>query len=167
MDPGHGLGWLWGDQAGGIPADAPLPTLLLAASKLMGAYYGATVALAGVRISPAGLGVLRVLLAGDGLKSSDVAARGLSSPGTLTSVVNTLVREGYVERRRDADDRRVVRLFVTERGRRACEDYTALAGPRWREAFGFVSPDDEPVIRKFFVDMIEQFGELIRKERGR
>jgi DNA-binding MarR family transcriptional regulator len=167
MDPGHGLGWLWGDQVGGVPADAPLPTLLLAASKLMGAYYGATVALAGVRISPAGLGVLRVLLAGDGLKSSDVAARGLSSPGTLTSVVNTLVREGYVERRRDADDRRVVRLFVTERGRRACEDYTALAGPRWREAFGFVSPDDEPVIRKFFVDMIEQFGELIRKERGR
>jgi hypothetical protein len=37
--------------------------------------------------------VLRVLLAGDGLKSSDVAARGWSSPGTLTSVETTLVRE--------------------------------------------------------------------------
>jgi DNA-binding MarR family transcriptional regulator len=111
--------------------------------------------------------VLRVLLAGDGLKSSDVAARGLSSPGTLTSVVDRLVREGYVERRRDADDRRVVRLFVTERGRRACEDYYSVAGPRWHDAFDFVDPDDEPVIRKFFVDMIEQFGELIRKERGR
>ena len=36
-----------------------------------------------------------------------------------------------------------------------------------RDAFGFVSPDDEPVIRKFFVDMIERFGELIRKERGK
>jgi DNA-binding MarR family transcriptional regulator len=167
MGPGHGLGWLWGDQPGGVPADAPLSTLLLAASKLMGAFYGDTVARAGVRISPAGLSVLRVLLAGDGLKSSDVAARGLSSPGTLTSVVNTLVREGYVERRRDVGDRRVVRLFVTEKGRRACENYTSLAGPRWREAFGFVDPADEPAIRKFFIDMIEQFGELIRKERGR
>ena len=164
---GHGAGWIWGDPADGIPADAPLHTLLLAASRVMGAFYASTLVQAGLRISPAGLGVLRVLLAGDGLKSSDVAARGWSSPGTLTSVVNTLVREGYVERRPDPGDRRVVRLYVTDEGRRICADYLALAGPRWRDAFDFVSPADEPVIRKFFVDMIGQFSELTRKERSR
>ena len=164
---GHGAGWIWGDPADGIPADAPLHTLLLAASRLMGAYHAGTLAHAGLRISPAGLGVLRVLLAGDGLKSSDVAARGWSSPGTLTSVVNTLVREGYVERRRDSGDRRVVRLYVTDKGRQICEDYLMLAGPHWRSAFDFVNPADEPVIRKFFVDTISQFSELTRKERGR
>jgi DNA-binding MarR family transcriptional regulator len=161
------VGLLRADSAEGVPADAPLPMLLLTAAKLMGAFYGDTVTQAGVRISPAGLGVLRVLLAGDGLKSSDVAARGLSSPGTLTSVVDRLVREGYVERRRDAGDRRVVRLYVTEKGRRACGDYTSVAGPLWRDAFDFVDPADEPVVRRFFVDMIERFGELIRRERGR
>jgi DNA-binding MarR family transcriptional regulator len=164
---GHGAGWIWGDPADGIPADAPLHTLLLAASRVMGAFYAGTLVRAGLRISPAGLGVLRVLLAGDGLKSSDVAARGWSSPGTLTSVVNTLVREGYVERRPDPGDRRVVRLYVTDKGRRICEDYLTMAGPRWRAAFDFVSPADEPVIRKFFIDMIGQFSELTRKERGR
>ena len=164
---GHGAGWIWGDPADGIPADAPLHTLLLAASRLMGAYHAGTLAHAGLRISPAGLGVLRVLLAGDGLKSSDVAARGWSSPGTLTSVVNTLVREGYVERRRDSGDRRVVRLYVTDKGRQICEDYLMLAGPHWRSAFDFVNPADEPVIRKFFIDTISQFSELTRKERGR
>ena len=156
-----------GDPADGIPADAPLHALLLAASRVMGAFYASTVVQAGVRISPAGLGVLRVLLADDGLKSSDVASRGWSSPGTLTSVVDTLVREGYVERRRDPGDRRVVRLYVTGAGRRVCEDYLTQAGPRWRAAFDFVSPADEPVIRKFFIDMIGQFGGLARKERGR
>jgi DNA-binding MarR family transcriptional regulator len=164
---GHGAGWMWGDAEGGIPADAPLHLLLLAASRVMGAYYAGTLVQAGLRVSPAGLGVLRVLLAGDGLKSSDVAARGWSSPATLTSVVNTLVREGYVERRRDAGDRRVVRLYVTDKGRRTCEDYYAAAGPAWRDAFDFVSQADEPVIRKFFTDMIEQFSELTRKERSR
>jgi DNA-binding MarR family transcriptional regulator len=164
---GHGAGWIWGDPADGIPADAPLHTLLLAASRLMGAFFAGTLVQAGLRISPAGLGVLRVLLAGDGLKSSDVAARGWSSPGTLTSVVNTLVREGYVERRRDPGDRRVVRLYVTEKGRQICEDYLRLAGPHWRAAFDFVSPADEPVIRKFFIDTIGQFSELTGKERGR
>jgi DNA-binding MarR family transcriptional regulator len=164
---GHGAGWVWDEPANGIPADAPLHTLLLAASRIMGAYYASTLVQAGMRISPAGLGVLRVLLTGDGLKSSDVAARGWSSPGTLTSVVNTLVREGYVERRRDPGDRRVVRLYVTGKGRQICEDYLTLAGPHWRSAFDFVSPADEPVIRKFFIDMIRQFSELTRKERGR
>src|SRR5215469_4836388 len=164
---GHGAGWIWGDPADGIPADAPLHTLLLAASRVMGSFYAGTLVQAGLRISPAGLGVLRVLLAGDGLKSSDVAARGWSSPGTLTSVVNTLVREGYVERRPDPGDRRVVRLYVTDKGRRICEEYLTVAGPHWRAAFDFVSPADEPVIRKFFTDMIGHFSELIRKERGR
>jgi DNA-binding MarR family transcriptional regulator len=164
---GHDASWICGDPADGIPEDASLPALLLAASRVMGAFYASTLAQAGLRISPAGLGVLRVLLAADGLKSSDVAARGWSSPGTLTSVVDTLVREGHVERRRDPRDRRVVRLYVTGEGRRICEDYQALAGPQWRTAFDFVSPADEPVIRKFFVDMIGQFSELTRKERGR
>jgi DNA-binding MarR family transcriptional regulator len=160
-------GWIWGEPSEGPPADAPLHVLLLAASRIMGTFYAGTLAQSGLRISPAGLGVLRVLMAGDGLKSSDVAARGGSSPGTLTSVVNTLVREGYVERRSDEGDRRVVRLFVTDKGRQVCEDYISLAGPHWREAFGFVDPADEPVIRKFFTEMIGHFSELIRKERGR
>jgi DNA-binding MarR family transcriptional regulator len=164
---GYGAGWMWGDAEGGIPADAPLHLLMLAASRVMTAYYVGSLAQAGVRVSPAGLGVLRVLLAGDGLKSSDVAARGWSSPGTLTAVVNTLVREGYVERRTDPGDRRVVRLYLTDQGRRTCEDYYAVAGPAWRDAFDFVSEADEPVIRKFFTDMIEQFSELTRKERTR
>jgi DNA-binding MarR family transcriptional regulator len=159
--------WFWGEPSDGPPPDAPLNALLLAASRMMGTFYAGTLTQAGLRISPAGLGVLRVLLAGDGLKSSDVASRGWSSPGTLTSVVNTLVREGYVERRSDAGDRRVVRLFVTDAGRQVCEDYFAFAGPRWREAFGFVDPADEPVIRKFFTDLIEHLGELIRKEHGK
>jgi DNA-binding MarR family transcriptional regulator len=158
-------GFPWED--GGIPADAPLHALLLASSRLLGAYYAGTLARAGLDISPAGLGVIRVLLLGDGMKSSDVAARGWSSPGTITSVVDTLVREGYVERRRDEDDRRVVRLYVTDKGRQICADYQAIAGPYWQEAFAFVDPADEPVIRKFFTDMLGHFGELVRKERSR
>ncbi|HTX26720.1 MAG TPA: hypothetical protein VME19_06860, partial [Streptosporangiaceae bacterium] len=71
--PGHhyGTGWIWGDAEGAIPADAPLHLLMLAASRVMTAYYVASLAQAGVQVSPAGLGVLRILLAGDGLKSSD------------------------------------------------------------------------------------------------
>lgn len=158
---------MWRDDATGIPADAPLPMLLITATRLMGAYFGGTVQAAGVRMSPAGLGVLRTLLEHDGLKASEVAARGGSSPGTLTAVVNTLVREGYVERCPDEKDRRVVRLHVTDSGRQACHAYTDSAGPKWQHAFDFLNAADEPVVRNFFLQMIEQFSNLVREERGK
>jgi DNA-binding MarR family transcriptional regulator len=159
--------WDLGDVDTAVPADAPLPALIVTATRLMGAYFGGTVRTAGLRLSPAGLGVLRLLVEHDGLKASEVAARGGSSPGTLTAVVNSLVREGYAERRPDSRDRRVVRVHVTERGRKACQEYTDSAGPKWQHAFDFLEDEDEPVVRRFFMQMIEQFGKLVREERGK
>jgi DNA-binding MarR family transcriptional regulator len=157
-------GWVWGDDDAQPPRDAPLPALMSVAMRLVGAYIGCTAQ--GTGISPAGLGVLRLLAARDGLKSSEVAARGWWTPGTVTSLVDTLARAGYVERRREPADRRVVRLYLTEAGRRKAEEAIMLIGPRWHGAFGYVDPADEPVIRKFLVDTVDRFGALLREERG-
>jgi MarR family transcriptional regulator, organic hydroperoxide resistance regulator len=159
--------WQWPQDVAAITEDAPMHTLILVAVRLMGIYWGDTVRTTGVRISPAGLGVLRLLLEHDGLKSSEVAARGMTSPGTTTTVVSTLVKDGYVERRPDPADRRVVRLHVTEKGIQACQEYLTLAGPRWRKAFDFVTAADEAVVRRFFVQMIRRFNTLAREERGK
>jgi DNA-binding MarR family transcriptional regulator len=157
-------GWVWGDDDARPPPDAPLPALVSVAARLLGAFIGCTAQ--GTGISPAGLGLLRLLAARDGLKSSEVAARGWWTPGTVTSVADTLVRDGYVERRREPADRRVVRLYLTEAGRQKVGEAISLVGPKWQGAFGYVDPADEPVIRKFLVDTIERFGTLIREERG-
>jgi DNA-binding MarR family transcriptional regulator len=111
--------------------------------------------------------VIRLLAARDGLKSSEVAARGWWAPGTVTSVVDTLVRDGYVERRRDPHDRRVVRLYLTGPGRRKLENSISEIGVKWHDAFGYVDPDDEPVIRKFLADTIDRFSTLVREERAK
>jgi DNA-binding MarR family transcriptional regulator len=157
-------GWAWGDAEAQVPPDAPLPALVSVAVRLLGAFISGTAQ--GTGISPAGLSVMRLLAARDGLKSSEVAARGWWTAGTVTAVVDTLVRDGYVQRRRDPADRRVVRLYLTEAGRRKVEEAISLIGPKWRDAFGYVDPVDAPVIRKFLVDTIDRFGTLIREERG-
>ncbi len=157
-------GWVWGDDDARPPSDAPLPALVSVAARLLGTFIGCTAQ--GTGISPAGLGLLRLLAARDGLKSSEVAARGWWTPGTVTSVADTLVRDGYIERRREPADRRVVRLYLTEAGRQKVGEAISLVGPKWQGAFGYVDPADEPVIRKFLVDTIERFGTLIREERG-
>jgi DNA-binding MarR family transcriptional regulator len=165
--PAGPASWDWPRDVERFPEDAPLQALLLTATKLMGAYGQCTVQAAGLKVSLAGLGVLRVLLDENGLKSSDVADRAWSSPGTVTAVVSTLVRDGFVERKPDEADRRVVRLYITDQGRAVISCYVSQAAPKWRKAFDFVAEDDEAVVRRFFVSMIGHLGRLMREERGR
>ena len=167
MSPGKDpANWRWPESAEDFDADAPLQALLLSAAKLLGVFAEQTVHAAGLNVSLAGLGVLRVLMAGDGLKSTEVAERAWSSPGTLTTVVNTLVRDGFVERKPDDSDRRVVRLYITDAGRAVITYYVSQAAPTWRKAFDFVDSDDEAVVRRFFSQMIDHLSQLMREERG-
>jgi DNA-binding MarR family transcriptional regulator len=159
----------WGKWPGGLisfPDDMPLHALMLAAGRLLGAYGQHTAQAAGLKVSLAGLGVLRALLACDGLKSTEVAEQAWSTPGTVTSVVNTLVKDGFVERRPDEADRRVVRLYLTGQGRALISCYVPQAAARWRKAFDFVDAADEAVVRGFFIQLIDQLSQLLREERG-
>jgi DNA-binding MarR family transcriptional regulator len=167
-DPSGGsdVTWDWPDDVSRFPDNAQLHALMMSATKLLGAYGQCTVQASGLKVSLAGLGVLRVLMSCDGMKASEVADRAWSTPGTLTAVVNTLVRDGFVERRPDPDDRRVVRLYVTDAGRQAITCYVTHAAPRWQKAFDFVSDDDEAVVRRFFTQMIDHLSQLMREERG-
>jgi DNA-binding MarR family transcriptional regulator len=158
--------WDWPQDATSLPEDAPLQALILSATKLMGAYGQDSVRASGLKLSLAGLGVLRILMGENGLKASEVADRAWSSPGTLTSVVNTLARDGFVERRADDADRRVVRLYITEEGRAVITYYVSQAAAQWRKAFDFVDKDDEAVVRRFFTQMIDHLSQLMREERG-
>ncbi|GAK31674.1 MarR family transcriptional regulator [Weissella oryzae SG25] len=49
--------------------------------------------------------------------ASQVAEEVHLSPSATTSAIDKLVKKGYVERRRDENDRRVVFLSLTHRGR--------------------------------------------------
>jgi DNA-binding MarR family transcriptional regulator len=156
-------GWFLGDPCAQIPSTAPLHGLLGVAARSVGAYM--TQVLHGTGLSPSGFGILRLLAERDGMKPSEVAGRGWSTPATVTSVVDTLVRDGYVERRREDGDRRVVRLYLTDIGRRKCEQAVMTVAPRLSACLDFVDPADEPVIRKFLVDAITRFTELVGEER--
>ncbi|MDY4065539.1 MAG: MarR family transcriptional regulator [Ligilactobacillus agilis] len=53
----------------------------------------------------------------DHKSASEVAKELHLTPGTLTAMVDRLVRKGYVKRLRSEDDRRVIRLGLTKKGR--------------------------------------------------
>ena len=59
-------------------------------------------------------------------KSMSSVARALSvTVGTLTIAVNSLVKKGYVIRQRSSEDRRVVLIFLSARGKDVFEHHAA------------------------------------------
>jgi DNA-binding MarR family transcriptional regulator len=107
----------------------PLGFALAAAARKLAKFYAA--ALAEWRpLTPAQLVVLRRLWSEDGQPMRDLAPRAGLDPTSLNWLVDQLEKAAYVERRRDAGDRRLVRVCLTDQGR-------ALAGELGPEMAGW------------------------------
>ncbi|MDB5361210.1 MAG: mhqR [Rhodospirillales bacterium] len=68
-------------------------------------------------VTPPQYAVLRVLWEQDGQPGAAVGQRLVIDSATITGVIDRLEGTGLLERRADGGDRRVHRLFLTERGR--------------------------------------------------
>ncbi|MFI6520809.1 MarR family winged helix-turn-helix transcriptional regulator [Spirillospora sp. NPDC050679] len=161
-----------GDAGGGFGFDAlsaalgpverwPVGRLFAAAAQRSGAAYAKLVDEAGTGTSTSGFLLLRLLMGRDGQRPGELARQLMVTPATVTTVADTLERNGHVERRRDTDDRRVVRLHITPKGVDLVDRTAARMLPHLRELYGFVAPDDEPVIRRFLLGLIERYNALL------
>ncbi|MFD0686295.1 MarR family winged helix-turn-helix transcriptional regulator [Actinomadura fibrosa] len=109
-------------------------------------------------ISPAGFFTLRLLItAEDGLRPGEIAKRLLITPASVTSVVDTLERNGHVERRRSEHDRRAVLVHATDAGRRLMAEKGRPIGEDLWHLYDVVDPEDEPAVRRFLLRLIERF----------
>ncbi|MBE1535827.1 MarR family winged helix-turn-helix transcriptional regulator [Actinomadura algeriensis] len=116
-------------------------------------------------VSPAGFFMLRILVGEDGLRPGEVAKRLMQSAATVTSVADTLQRNGLLERRRDERDRRAVRLHVTEAGRAlVAETGHAMSKDLWA-LYDVPDEADEPAVRRYLLTLIDRFNDL--SEGGR
>ena len=61
--------------------------------------------------------VLNVLWENEGITHSELATRSCVQPATITNAVKRMEKAGLVERRRDPDDERLSRVYLTEAGR--------------------------------------------------
>jgi len=114
------------------------------------------------RIAPHGVSVgmwyfLRVLWEEDGLSQRELSQRvGMMEP-TTASALNTMERKGFVRRLRNRADRRIVNVFLTERGRGLREQLLPLAAEVNRVALRDVTGEDlarlRAILRKLGVGL--------------
>ena len=105
------------------------------------------------------LRVLFMLIAIPGAPAGLVAETLKVRPSTATGVVDRLVKQHLVVRRRDADDRRKVRVYLTERGREVTLEIEARRHHQiMRRLFGNFSVEELQRIGAAF-EMVIREGE--------
>lgn len=133
--------------------DVPLARLLVVAGHVTGQRWNRYLAEAH-GLTQAGMVTLMTLAEHGELPHRTVAERCFVRPATLTGIVDTLVRDGLVERQRDTADRRSVKIAITTAGRARVEAVTAMI----RSGAPLTSVDADPakaaVIREFLLEVI-------------
>ncbi len=88
--------------------------------------------------------ILFSLLEKDGSTLSEIGNRAQIENSSLTTMVDKLERDGYVERRLCSQDRRVIRLHLTDRGREMGEQILGIGlkfNNHLRDQLGDISED--------------------------
>ncbi|MCU1629612.1 MAG: hypothetical protein JWP64_4561 [Pseudonocardia sp.] len=139
------------------PEHMPLPALLARTGAAVGRFrHGVT---AGHGLTTTSLAGLGVLAHAGGLSHRELAAELGVTPATLTPVVDTLEREGSLRRERDPADRRVVRLRITDAGRRRLATAHEQVEVVYRERLPHLTAEEEAVVRRYLLAVLDAVDE--------
>ncbi|WP_134644754.1 MarR family winged helix-turn-helix transcriptional regulator [Weissella cibaria] len=94
--------------------------------------------------------------------ASQVAEMVHLTPSAMTSVIDKLVKKGYVERHRDDNDRRVVHLVLTHNGRTVFRAHEAFHRGMAHSLFDSLSDDETEAVKKAVLNLQEYLHELIQ-----
>jgi DNA-binding MarR family transcriptional regulator len=124
-------------------------------------------------LSPGSAAVLSALAFGTGrgfesgtpgrATHSELAKRCLITPATLTGIVSTLEKAGYVSRERDQADRRVVWLLLTETGQERAKQIGARFAAVNEALTRDLDPELEESLRAFLITVIENNFAIVQE----
>lgn len=115
----------------------------------------------GSELSHAQYGLLFGLREHDQLSSSELAYAANLSPASATEMLDGLLAAGLVRRERSEQDRRVVLISLTDRGRQLVEERRKRYEPRWKAALAEFS-DEELRTAAAVLDRLRHYFEELK-----
>jgi MarR family transcriptional regulator, organic hydroperoxide resistance regulator len=103
---------------------------------------------------------LRALFALDGkdaVPAGELARAADLNPATITAMLDSLARNGIIERQADPDDRRVILVSLTEAGQDLMAERRERWFALWHEHLGDLSPEE----LDFAVDVLKRVTRVI------
>lgn len=97
----------------------------------------------------------------DAAKNMTSVARTLAvTTGTLTIAMNSLVKKGYVQRVRSEEDRRVVLVFLTDKGKKAFLHHKQFHDEMISRVVERLSPQEQEVLCRSLGNLLDFFSGL-------
>jgi DNA-binding MarR family transcriptional regulator len=112
------------------------------------------------RISPSQYNLLRILrgAGADGRTMREISDRMINRDPDVTRLADGMVKLGLVRRMRDTDDRRVVKLFITEKGLEMLARLDDAVELFLKQALGGLGPKRLKQLRDLLSDARAGFG---------
>jgi len=109
-------------------------------------------------ITPDQFRVINHLWQKDGLHQSELAVCSNRNRANVTRIIDILEREGLVERRDDEADRRVFRIYLTEKGKSIKEDTAKCAAQSIEDALEGLSEEEIAICTKVLLKIKANVG---------
>ena len=104
----------------------------------------------GLDVTPEQWVVLFRLSQRQGLSQSELGERTVKDKTTVTRILDRLEKKGLVTRRRDVNDRRSQRIFLTDQGVTALDALMPLVRRYGAEVFADIGADDRETLLRLF-----------------
>ncbi len=106
-------------------------------------------------VKPAYLGVLMILWEQDGLQASKLGKKAGLEPSSMTGMIDRMERDGLIERQSDPNDRRALKIFLTEKGRAAQAPVTKVVDHALTSMVEGISDQEMETTKKVLKSFIE------------
>ena len=141
-----------------IDAEYPGSVILALHRATHATLHALTTALADLDLPAADIDVLAILADGAGRTVGALATATATRPSTLTSLLDRLIRRGYIARELDPADRRSFLISLTPAGRAVAQHAAAAIADIERQALAAVTPAQ----RAGFHTVIDALTEVTR-----
>lgn len=97
--------------------------------------------------------LLARLWSGDGVTQMQLCEHLMCEPPTVTNMVKSLEQNGFIYRKRDEQDARVMRIFLTEKGKELEKPVDFKWKQQQEKLLHSISPEDLLLLRKLMKQM--------------
>ena len=120
--------------------------------------------LAEAGLHPSQYHLLTLLNASQGLSQHEIAKQLLMKPSTLTIMLRRLERDGMVEIKRESEDKRVFRIYLSPRGEERLHEGNRKFAQLEEELYRNFSPSDRDLLERLATLMRDNLLNSLSKE---
>ena len=100
----------------------------------------------------------------DGLTQSELVKRMQISPATVTKMIQRMEKSGFLQRKRDMQDQRISRVYLTDAGRAMKSKLIEVSQDIGEEVFAGFSQEERVLVQRLLLVMRENLVKVTGKK---